>query len=75
MLGKENSIFLMLGICGISLLSIGFAYNHQLIFFTGSAFIAIYAYYIGYKGHYPAYIWAVLNTLFATLSLYKIFLL
>lgn len=73
MLGKEQNVFLFLGISGIALLSVGFAYNHQWVFFTGSAFIAIYSYYSGYRGRHPAYIWAVLNTIFALLSICKIF--
>lgn len=37
MFSKENSLILFLGICGIALLSLGFAYNNQWIFFSGSA--------------------------------------
>ena len=43
MIGKENSIFLLIGIVGIAFNSIGFTYSNQWIFFTGSLFIAIYA--------------------------------
>lgn len=75
MYGKENSIFLLLGILGIALLSIGFSYDHQWVFCIGSTFIATYSYYSGCRGRYPAYIWAVLNTVFALLSFYKIFFL
>lgn len=72
-LGKEkSSIILLLGICGIALLSVGFAYEHQWIFGTGSTFIAIYSYYSGYQGNRPAYIWAVLNSIFALLSFFKL---
>lgn len=74
MIGKENSILLLIGIVGIALLSIGFAYNNQWIFFSGSSFIAIYAYYSAYKGRYAAYIWAILNTIFSLIALYKLFL-
>jgi hypothetical protein len=73
MVGKENSIFILIGIAGIALLSLGFSHSNQWVFFSGSFFIAIYAYYSGYKGSYPSYIWAILNTLFALLALYKIF--
>lgn len=73
MIGKENSIFLLIGIVGIALLSIGLSYNHQWIFFSGSLFIAIYAYHSGYYCNYPSYIWAILNTIFALLALYRIF--
>jgi hypothetical protein len=72
MVGKENSIFLLIGIIGIALLSLGLAYNDQWIFFSGSLFIAIYAYYNGYKGRRISYIWAVLNTVFSVIALYKI---
>lgn len=72
--GRITTIFLLLGIIGIALLSVGFAYNNQWIFFWGSLFVAIYAYYIGYKGRYPAYIWAFLNTIFAGIALYKLFI-
>lgn len=75
MVGKENSIFLLIGIVGIALLSLGFSYNNQWIFFSGSLCISIYSYYNGYKGNYPSYIWAILNTLFALIALYKLFLL
>jgi len=72
MLGRENSILLLVGIIGIALLSLGFAYNNQWIFFSGSLSVAIYAYYSGYKGRHPSYIWAILNSIFAIMALYKI---
>ncbi|BCA95491.1 hypothetical protein TUM19329_18520 [Legionella antarctica] len=74
MVGKENSIFLLIGIVGIALHCLGFSYNDQWIFFSGSSFIAIYAYHSAFEGRYPSYIWAILNTVFALLALYKIFL-
>ncbi|STY29205.1 Uncharacterised protein [Legionella wadsworthii] len=74
MFGRENSVFLILGIFGIALLSMGFAYNDKWIFFSGSTFVAIYAYYSGYKGIPPSYIWAILNTVIALLALYRILL-
>lgn len=72
MLGKKNSVFLLIGIIGIALLSIGFEYNNQWIFFLGSLFVAMYAYYNGLKGKYPSFIWAILNSIFALFALYKI---
>nr|WP_255666689.1 MULTISPECIES: hypothetical protein [unclassified Legionella] len=72
MFGKENSVFLILGVFGIALLSMGFAYNDKWIFFSGSTLVAIYAYYSGYKGLSPSYIWAILNTIIALLALYRI---
>lgn len=72
MIGKENIILLLIGIIGIALLSFGFAYNNQWIFFSGSSFVAIYAYYSAYKGQYASYIWAILNTIFSFIAFYKI---
>lgn len=70
---RENSVILMIGIVGIALLSLGFAYNNQWIFFSGSLFISVYSYDIGYKGYRASYIWAILNTVFALVALYKLF--
>ncbi|MGL6028968.1 MAG: hypothetical protein ACRC0B_04030 [Legionella sp.] len=72
MTGKENPLFLILGISGIALLSMGFAYDNQWIFFSGSLLIAVYAYYLGYTKHHISYIWAVLNTVFAVAALYNV---
>lgn len=70
MLGKENNIFLLIGIVGIALLSLGFTYNNPWIFFIGGLFIAIYAFYLAiFKSVVPAYIWAVLNSIFALYAL------
>lgn len=66
------NLFLMLGIVGIAFLSIGLAYNNQWIFFSGSVFIATYSYYAAYKGQYPSYIWAGLNTALALIALGEI---
>lgn len=74
MLGKENNIILLIGIIGIALLSLGFSHNNQWIFFFGALCISVYAYHSGYKGCYPSYIWAILNTIFACLALYRILL-
>ncbi len=73
MVGRDNSIPLLIGIIGIALLSLGFAYNNQWIFFLGSLFIAIYAYYSAFQGRYACYIWAVLNSIFALIALFKLF--
>lgn len=74
MVGKENLFLLLIGIIGIALLSLGFSHNDQWVFFSGSSLIAIYAYYNGYRGNPPAYIWALLNTSFAFIALYKLFI-
>ncbi|HIC7359892.1 TPA: hypothetical protein ACW59Z_003255, partial [Legionella pneumophila] len=72
MFGKENSIFLLTGIIGIALLSMGLAYNNQMIFFSGSSGVAVYSYYCAYRGQYICYIWGILNTIFASYALYQL---
>ncbi|MBA2649939.1 MAG: hypothetical protein H0U75_10185 [Legionella sp.] len=75
MIGKESSIFLMIGLLGIVLISLGFSYHNQWIFFIGSLCIAGYSYYNGLKKRYPSYLWAILNAIFAFSALGKIILL
>ena len=75
MYGKENIVFLILGIWGVAVLSVAYAFDNHWIFLIGSTFIATYSYYNGFKGLYPAYIWAFLNTSLILLSLYKLFIL
>lgn len=70
MIEQSNLLFLIIGTLGIALLSIGFSLNNNLIFFFGGLFIALYAYYEAHKGHKAAYLWAILNTIFAILALW-----
>lgn len=70
--GQLNNIFLLIGITGIALHSIGFVYENQLIFFFGSFAIAIYAFYIFFKGKKAAIVWAILNSLFSLIAIYKL---
>ncbi|APF03227.1 TPA: hypothetical protein ACJ5DT_000372 [Legionella pneumophila] len=72
MFGKKNSIFLLIGIIGIALLSVGLAYNNQIIFFSGSSGVAAYAYYSAYRGQHICYLWGILNTIFASYALYQL---
>lgn len=72
LVGKQTSIFLIIGIIGIAVLSLGFTYQNQWVFLSGSLGIAIYAFYNGYKGVAPSYLWAGLNSLFALLALYRL---
>ena len=69
--GRLNNIFLLIGIAGIAVISIGFAYENQWIFFIGSAFVAIYAFY-NVQRHRVSLLWAVLNVLFALIAITKI---
>ncbi|KTD75016.1 hypothetical protein [Legionella waltersii] len=75
LIGKENNFFLFIGILGIALLSIGFAYNNQPISLLGSCGIAIYGYYSAFNDQPAAFIWAILNTIVALFSLYNIIFL
>lgn len=69
--GQLNNIYLLIGITGIALLSVGFAHENQWIFFFGSTAIAAYAFYN--SRNYPAsLLWAVLNTLFAIIAVITI---
>lgn len=75
MLGRDNGIYLMIGIVGIVLISLGFSYQNQWVFFVGSLCIAGYSYYNGTKKRHPSYLWAIVNGVFAISALYKIILL
>ncbi len=73
MSGQLNNIFLLIGITGIAVLSVGFSYENQWIFFIGSFSIAIYAFYTAYKGKTITLLWAILNSLFALIAICKLF--
>ena len=70
--GRLNNLFLIIGITGIAVLSTGFTYENQWIFFLGSSAIAIYAFYCFYRGKTIALLWALLNSLFALISIFKL---
>lgn len=69
--GRLNTIYLITGIVGIAFISVGFAYNNQWVFFGGSMAVAAYAFFIS-KKHRIALLWAVLNSLFAIIALFRI---
>lgn len=69
-MGQWKNIFLIVGIVGIALLSIGFSYENPWIFFFGGVAIASYAFYCVYQGRRVCYIWAILNTIFALTAFY-----
>ncbi|WP_167554545.1 hypothetical protein [Legionella israelensis] len=69
MTGQLRNPFLLIGVSGIGLLSIGFAFNNQWIFFIGSTAIAIYACYSTFYEKFPCFLWAILNTIFAVITL------
>ena len=70
LIGELNHFYRLIGIFGIALLSIGFSYPHQWIFFLGSSAIAFYAFFQAYEGETIALLWAVLNVIFVITSLY-----
>lgn len=70
-IGRLNDIFLIIGIFGIAIISVGFAYENQWIFFAGSTAISIYAFHNWIKNQ-PALLWAILNTLFSLTAIIKI---
>ena len=72
MFGKENLLITIIGILGIIMISFGFSYHDPWVFFVGSLCIAGYSAYIGYRGCAPAYLWAVVNAVFAITALYRI---
>ena len=74
MSGQLGHIFRLIGISGIALLSIGFAYENQWIFLFGSMEVAIFAFYQVYRGRYIALLWAILNTIFMLLATYQLLL-
>jgi len=71
--GELKSIFTLVGIAGISLLSIGFSFAKIWVFFLGSFAIAIFAFYNVYKGKKIALIWGILNLIFASVTGYLLF--
>lgn len=66
-----TNVFILTGISGIAVLSIGFSYENQWVFFIGSSAVAIYAFYAATKSK-VALLWAILNTLFAIIAIAKI---
>ncbi|KTD20276.1 Uncharacterised protein [Legionella lansingensis] len=70
--GQLNNVLLLIGITGIAVLSVGFSYENQWVFFSGSLFIAIYAFYTAYRGKPVTLLWAILNSLFAFIALLKL---
>ena len=71
--GQLNNIFLFIGIIGTALLSIGFSYTNQWIFFLGSLAVAIYSFFKVHQGIRIAFLWGALNTVFVVVALYKLF--
>ena len=70
--GELQTIYRLIGIAGIALLSIGFSYTNCWIFLFGNLFVASFAYYSVYKGKRIALIWAILNTVLVLSLLLKL---
>lgn len=60
-----QNIFRLIGIAGVCILSVGFAYSNEWMYLFGSLGVTIYAFYKVYKGVPIALIWGVLNLVFA----------
>ena len=70
--GQLNHLFRLIGITGIALLSIGFSFENQWIFFFGSLSVAIFSIYQVKKGRQVAMLWVILNMILATVAAIKI---
>ena len=70
--GQLKNIYRLMGAIGIALLSIGFGYKSQWVFFFGSLLVAIYAIYQVYRGHKVALLWGILNMVFVLNAAFKI---
>lgn len=71
--GQLKNIFRLIGITGIALLSIAFANENQWMLLFGSLSVVIFSLYQVYRGRLVALLWAILNTILALISSYKIF--
>jgi hypothetical protein len=66
--GQLNNIVKLIGIAGIALLSIGFSFNNEWVFFFGSLAISIFsAHHVYYKNR-VALIWLILNIMFVLIA-------
>jgi hypothetical protein len=71
--GQINNFFLLIGIIGIAILSVGFVCENQWVFFMGGSLaVAIYAFYSTYKGKRITLLWAILNSLVALVAIVKL---
>lgn len=70
--GQLKNIFLLIGVCGIPLLSIDFAYENQWACLFGSLAIAIFATNQVYNGRHIALLWVILYTIFMLTAIYKL---
>ena len=68
--GQLQSVFHLIGIIGIAVLSLGLSYTNQWAVLLGCASIAAFSFHETYTGCRIALIWAVLNTFFALGTVY-----
>lgn len=71
--GRLNNMFVIIGVLGIAVHSIGLSYENQWVFFAGSSAVAIYALH-NMKKHRVSLLWAVLNILFALSVMIKMYM-
>lgn len=67
--GTLKNVYLLLGIIGISFISIAFIIHNQLIFFIGGFTISTYSFYLFHQGRKIALLWAINNGFFALIAL------
>ncbi|WP_231950716.1 hypothetical protein [Legionella spiritensis] len=72
--GQLNNFYIVIGIAGIAVLSVGFAYENQWVFFSGSSAVAFYAFHRSAKQSI-ALLWAIMNSLFALIAVAKLYIL
>lgn len=72
MTGHLNNIFVLIGILGVGLISIGFGFAYTWVFFIGSMSVAIYAFYLSYRKKKFALLWGSLNAIFAAVALMEL---
>jgi hypothetical protein len=70
--GRLESIFRVIGITGIALLSIAFAYTNPWLFLYGSLGVGIFAFYQVYQGYRAALLWGIFNIVYISIATYKL---
>lgn len=70
--GQLHSIFRLIGIIGIAILSIGVSFQNQWGLLIGSLAVGIFAYSSAHRGRKISLLWAVLNTVIVFVAAYRL---
>lgn len=70
-----NNVFILIGVFGIGMTSIGLVLEYSLVAFIGSFSVAIYAFYFAYTKNIFVLIWAILNSSIAVIALIQLLML